>query len=396
MIPRTKVNYTLGELLGSIPLMLRSAPDWHERLIDRLRERFGMQHILLMPSGRAGLYFILRTLEQSRVIIPAYTCKAVVEAALLAGKEIVYVETESGGFNMDAEEVRRQADADSIIIATHQFGIPCAIDTLVAIAGQCGAVVVEDAAASFGSRYHGRLTGTFGDAAFFSFDSTKTINIPLKGGFILTRQEALLDRIRQLYANEIRPMPRSVQIRHLLAGSIYLVLENRVIYRIFHTLHFAWRGRFTADSPDLDRERSGYYRHAMSDWQARLAVLQLDRCEAIFRVRRTLYQRYWQTLQSCRAFELPPPDTTGQWVCTRFPIRVRGDKLAFYRACYRQGVDMAFSFTFIASPAAFEQSHDLARSVLDIPYYFKLDEVEFQQVVRILRKLSDASDSIGP
>ena len=386
MIPRTKVNYSLKDITFALCGTLRRDARHHNRLlVGQLCDLFGAPHIALMPSGRAGLYFILRALEQPRVIIPAYTCKAVVEAATMAGKEVLYVETERGGFNMDPQDVRTKADANSIIIATHQFGIPCDIERIMEIARHCGAIVIEDAAASFGSRHNHRLTGTFGDAAFFSFDSTKIINVPLKGGFILIKRKDLFDRIGKLVEHDIQPMPWHVQINYLLGGFIYLLLENHLLYRVFHTLNFVWRGRFTADTQKLNLKLTDYYQYAMTDWQAGLAAMQLTRCEDIFQSRRALYQTYWHDLQNCQSFQLPPQDKAGQWVCTRFPIRVRGDKLAFYRDSYRRGVDMAFSFTFIASPSTFVESHRLAQSVLDIPYYFKLKNSELKKVVNVLQ-----------
>ena len=123
MIPRTKVNYSAGELLHAL-FVSESAARHRDTLKARLRELFGFEHVLLTPSGRAALYFLLRALPQTRVIVPAYTCKAVVEAARLAEKDVVHVEIEPEGFNMDVRQLEPLLDNNCIVIATHQFGIP--------------------------------------------------------------------------------------------------------------------------------------------------------------------------------------------------------------------------------------------------------------------------------
>jgi dTDP-4-amino-4,6-dideoxygalactose transaminase len=386
MIPRVKVNYGLGSLIAALRASM-SDIDTRGNLEAELQSLFGTPHVLLTPSGRAGLYFILRAIEKSRVLVPAYTCKAVVEAALMAGKEVVYVKSEADGFNMDANDVAANADENCVIVATHQFGIPCDIARIMEIARSCGALVIEDAAASFGSRINGRLTGTFSDAAFFSFDSTKTVNVPLKGGFILTAQLDLHERIKRIYREDIHPMPPMIAMKCFLSGLAYLLLKNHLIYRVFHLLNFDLRGRFTAESQEMDLSLSMFYSYDMSHWQAYLAWDQIKKREVIFKFRRDQFAAYRQRLKGCDSFLLPPEDRNGEWVCTRFPIRVLHHKMDFYKATARYGVDMAFSFTFIAASQNFVYEHRVAGQVLDLPYYLKLTPAERDKVVSICRRV---------
>lgn len=384
MIPRVKVNYNQADLIDAF--RARSAGwDARNRLRAELESIYGTKHVLLTPSGRAGLYLILRAVDKHRVLVPAYTCKAVVEAAKMAGKEVIFIKSEPGGFNMDAGEVAANVDADSAIVATHQFGIPCDIEQIMKAARSCGAFVIEDAAAAFGSRINGRLTGTFSDAAFFSFDSTKTINVPLKGGFVLTAQADLYERIKTIYTNTIHPMPLKVGIKCLLSGFAYLLLEHPSMYRVFHWLNFSLRGRFTADNPDLDMSQSMFYRYDVTQWQAFLALEQIRKRETIFKSRQDHYAAYQKGLKGCTSFLLPPQDRKGEWVCTRFPIRVLSNKMDFYEASVRHGVDMAFSFTFIAAPRNFVDDHLIAGQVLDLPFYWKLKPAERDTVIRVCR-----------
>lgn len=387
MIPRTKVNYSAGELLRALFASERSTR-WRESLRGRLRELFGFEHVLLTPSGRGALYHLLKALPQPKVIVPAYTCKAVVEAARMAGKEVVHAEVEPDGFNLDAALLEPLLDSSCIVIATHQFGIPCEIQAIQALCAKTGAFLVEDAAASFGTRTQGRLTGTLGDAAFFSFDSTKLINVPLKAGFLAVRNGELHARISSLYEGETMAMTLVRKLALLLQGFLLLLLENHHLYRLFHTVNFAWRGRFTADGPELNLQPSPFYLEKVAEWQAFLAVQQLDRLDAIIAQRREVYAAFGNQLRGCDAFALPPADTAREWACIRYPIRVRGDKIAFYEAAVRRDLDFAFSFTFIDCPEQMQHARRLAGSVLDLPFYTKLSSAEFNQTVRVLKELS--------
>ena len=384
MVPRTKVNYRLPELVRACFLGDRGDRR-REELSLRLGEMLNNPQVLLTASGRGALYVLLSCLPHRRVLVPAYTCKAVVEAARLAGKELLFQESEENGFNMAPDSIEASLDSETILLATHQFGFPCDIHRMIEAAKAQGAFVIEDAAASLGTRIRGRLTGTFGDAAFFSFDSTKLVNVPLKAGFLVVRDSDLFARCREFVADRCHPMPLRRKLKYLLLGAILVALEQPALYRAFHNLKFRWRGRFTDDSADLELRLGPFYVDQMAEWQAALAFPQIDRLDALIANRRRLYAEYLRCLGDATSFALPTVDAHNEWAPIRLPIRVHRDKLDFYRHACRRGIDFAFSFTFIASPSDFIRSHHLAASVLDLPFYDRLTNDELQKVVTVLR-----------
>lgn len=392
MIPRTKANYTLVELLKAA-MIREHRSGFRRELTQLLRSYTGEKNILLTPSGRCGLYCILRAIDQVRVLVPAYTCKAVIEAILMAGKTPIYVEVEANGFNMDPIAVERELDNSSVIIATHQFGIPCQIEPILKLAGERGAFVIEDAAASLGTRVAGKLTGTFGDAAFFSFDSTKLVNVPMKGGFITVRDPSLFRRIAADYAQVTGPMSLLRKSLLLAQALILILLEIPLLYRVFHWLMFESRGQFTQDSSKLALQLDAFYRYDFAEWQAYIALRQVRQLESLIEKRRLLYREYLSSLDGLHSIQLPPRDSEAEWACVRFPIRVRGDKLAYYRRATRRGIDFAFSFTYLACPRSFERDWSIADSVLDLPFYPKLEREDLAHVIRELRDLERGSSN---
>ena len=279
-------------------------------------------------------------------------------------------------------------DPSTIVIATHQFGIPCDIERICEICAQHGAVVIEDVAAAFGTRIRGRLAGTFAHASFFSFDSTKLINVPLKGGFVATNNRDVFNRASRVARDTFRPMSPLRKLSLLAQAFALLAIENQTLYRLFHKVVFEWRGRFTADGPELGRQMTDYYLDAMSEWQAFLANEQLRDLDGIIRHRQEVYASFWEALKDCTEIEVPPPDRHREWACIRFPIRVRENKMDFYRKATQQGVDFAFSFTYIAAPEAMRKSHSIARAILNLPFYTNLTPQEMVQVTKVLRRLA--------
>ena len=388
MIPRVKVSYRVPDLVRALFARERGGRDYRAELSRELSAYLGEKNVLLTPSGRGGLYFLLRSLPQPQTIVPAYTCTAVVEAALLAGKEVIFVETESGGLNADAREIARVLRPDAVLIATHQFGIPCEIETLAQLCRERGTFMIEDCAAALGTRIGDRFVGTFGDAAFYSFDSTKLINVPLKAGFLTVKDDDLFRRVCSTFEREIADMHTTHKLRLLALGGAYLLLEHPTLYGLYH--RFALRKRFTAERSTTSSTPTEFYRFRMTQWQASVALPQVRRIEALITRRRELYGAFREAFRSAHGIEIPPEDTRRAWACIRFPILVRGDKLAFYRAANARGVDFAFSFTFIASPSDFARSHRIAGSVLDVPFYEKLTEREFERVVKVVSTIAPA------
>jgi dTDP-4-amino-4,6-dideoxygalactose transaminase len=375
------VNFSLGDLTQALTLGEGSG-DHKVRLRKQLASFLGLADAILTPSGRAGLYAILKAIDQPKVLVPAYTCNAVVEAATLAGKQVIFIDS-SDDFNMPSEAIGDLASQDTVVLATHQFGFPCDVERMVALAHDRGALVVEDAAASLGSRIGGRLTGTFADAAFFSFDISKLITVPLKGGAIVARDSRLLDRIRKAHAAETEPMPGWVKARLLTAGAALIGIQGPTRYRLFHRLKFG-SAKFTDESPTLNLTRTMFYRYEFANWQAAIASRQMDRIEELCARRRAIYAAYRRGLSECRGFSIPPPDLRGEWAPIRFPITVSHDKVGFYREAARRGVDFAFSFTFIAAPREFGHAHALADSVLDLPFFDGLRASELEKTIETL------------
>lgn len=386
MVPRTAANFTLAELAGAA-LSTREDGTELARLRTKLARALEVEDVALVPSGRAGLYSILKAApEIERVVVPAYTCNAVTEAARLAGKPVAYVDIAPDGFNVAPEAVARAVKKGDAYVATHQFGIPCDIEGTLAACRERGVFVIEDAAASLGTRVAGKLTGTFADAGFYSFDIGKLVTVPLKGGAVVARDPAFLARVQAANDAETAPMPPAVKARLLAFAGVLVGVRGPRRYRAFHTMQFRG-GKFTAESGDVASTRGVFYRWRMADWQAAIGARQVDRLEALVRRRRALYRAYREALAGVGHIQLPPEDTTEEWAPIRFPIRVRPDKLAFYREAARRGVDMAFSFTFLVAPKEHVHAHALADAVLDIPFYDGLGDRERDAVVDTLLTL---------
>jgi dTDP-4-amino-4,6-dideoxygalactose transaminase len=393
MIPRVKPNYTILDLLFSLFKSNNSSLN-RNTLIYELKKYFSNNnsyfYILLTPSGRSAIYILLSCINRSKVFIPAYTCKAVVEACKLANKYVYYLDIEKNKFNVDASNIDKKLDNNSIFLLTHQFGFPGDLDQLLPLALKSGAMVVEDCAASFGGKYRGQILGTFGEAAVFSFDSTKLLNTPLKGGFILTSNPDLFTKCNIFIKQNLKLMPLFLKLYYIFLAFILKLISNHSLYKIFHWFKFERKNLYTDEAKKSLNILNNFYTYKFSEFQAYITLKQLYKIDTIINKRLFIYTYFLSNLKN-PLITLPPCNLNNEWVPIRFPILINDNKLTFYSLCIKEGLDLGFSFTFIDCPSKNINSYNIANSILNLPFYYNLSDKEIFTIVSILNNISISS-----
>lgn len=173
-------------------------------LIQKLTDS---KHCLLTHSCSAALEMaaILCNIKPGdEVIMPSYTFVSTANAVVLRGGTPVFVDIDPETLNMDYKEVLKAlTPRTKAIFTVHYAGFFAEMDHLIDIAFDNNLVLVEDAAQALGSSYKGRLAGSFGDLAAFSFHETKNV-ISGEGGALAINNQSLLERaeiIRQKGTN---------------------------------------------------------------------------------------------------------------------------------------------------------------------------------------------------
>lgn len=379
LIPRVRVNYRLAYLLGC--LFISEKKEQHKRECETiLSSFFDGEKALLVPSARDGIYELLVRLPQKKVVIPAYTCIAVNEAVLLSGKEIVYSKTEEGSFNSSYLEC---IDSDCIVLATHQYGLPCNIEAIAAKCKEVGAVLIEDCATSMGTMVNGKKTGTFGDYAVVSFNASKLINIPPFGGVLIGKDGEMLRRIEE--EAEWRKPDLKFKLKGLIRGAAFVATKNPAFYRLFHYLTIQSKGKFQKTEHEKPTEqKTALYSYRFSEWQAYILAKQLRNLDKLFQRRKELYRYYDEHITNPLLIK---PTVCEDAVCCRYTVLVeQRDK--FYQECVRQGIDMDFSHCSLGCPDTFEKEHTMAKRILNLPYYYDLSRKERERIVKVVNSIS--------
>ena len=163
----------------------------------------GVRYAVALGCGTAALHLAIKlagerlygkagtghgVLEGKKAFCSDMTFDATVNPVAYEGGEAIFIDTERETWNMDPDALERafaRYPDVRLVVAAHLYGTPAKLDELRAVADAHGALIVEDAAESFGATYKGRQTGSFGDYGIISFNGNKIIT-GIAGGMFLT------------------------------------------------------------------------------------------------------------------------------------------------------------------------------------------------------------------
>ena len=184
-------------LLTSGDLFRYTAPEGAPvAMLEReFADLLGSTYALAVSSCSAALFLSLKALDLPRgakVLIPAFTFAAVPSAVVHADCEPVLVEV-GENYRVDMEDFEAKLEGASAVLISHMRGHTSDMDAIMALCDARGLPVIEDAAHSLGTEWHGKKIGTIGKIGCFSFQSYKLVNAG-EGGILVTDDADLIAR----------------------------------------------------------------------------------------------------------------------------------------------------------------------------------------------------------
>ncbi|MDE5763724.1 MAG: DegT/DnrJ/EryC1/StrS family aminotransferase [Ruminococcus sp.] len=182
-----------------------------ERLVA---EYVGCRYAVALSCGTAALHLAVKlagerlygqtkpncgTLQGYKVFCSDMTFDATVNPVAYEDGEAVFIDTEPDTWNMCPKALEKAFELYPevrLVVLAHLYGVPGKIDEIKAICDKHGALIVEDAAESFGATYKGKQTGLFGDYGAISFNGNKIIT-GSSGGMFLTDSKDDADKVRK-------------------------------------------------------------------------------------------------------------------------------------------------------------------------------------------------------
>ncbi len=162
----------------------------------------GVRRAVGVGNGTDALELALGACDVGRgheVITVADTFAATAEAIVFRGARPVLVDSDPRTYNIDVDRIEECiTERTRAIIPVHLYGQPADMDPILELARRHDLVVIEDAAQAHGARYKGRVAGSLGDVACFSFYPGKNLGAYGDAGAVVTDNEEIASRVALL------------------------------------------------------------------------------------------------------------------------------------------------------------------------------------------------------
>lgn len=165
-------------------------------------EYVGCKYAVALSAGTSALHLAMKLAgvkQGDYVFCSDMTFDATVNPVVYEGGIPVFIDSERDTWNMDPVALEKAFEIYpdvKVVVVANLYGTPAKLDEIRSICQQHGAILIEDAAESFGATYKGKETGTFGAYNCISFNGNKIIT-GSSGGMVLTDDEEAANKVRK-------------------------------------------------------------------------------------------------------------------------------------------------------------------------------------------------------
>ena len=196
---RAQLMDAIGSVIDSQQFVLGSTVEkFEQRIAEYCRTKFAIG----CASGSDALLLALMALNikaGDEVITTPFTFFATAAAIARVGAKPIFVDIDPHTYNINPKLVEAAITPRTrALIPVHMYGQCAEIDPLLEICKRHGLMMVEDAAQAIGAEYNGRRAGSMGQIGCFSFYPTKNLGAAGDAGMIVTGDENLRERMRNL------------------------------------------------------------------------------------------------------------------------------------------------------------------------------------------------------
>jgi len=384
LIPRFNYDYNINDLLYGIKSIFTK----NNNDLSILSKIFGNKNFFFTNNGRSSLYIILRSLDLpagSKVGVPLYSCTVVFDAIINAGYVPCFIDIDPENYTMDPHDLGNKINDLRAIVVLHTFGRPADMEQIMKVAN--GIPIIEDCAHSLLSEYKGKMTGTIGNAAFFSLGKYISAG---GGGMIILNEREYEENIKRELSLLNSPTILN-DINHALLTYIFSFLYHKPWFGGF-AYHIGLSIENKVDIANKKGFKATNYRK--SDFNIFLRKFETFREK--LELQRNNSQKLMNELQNT---DLVLPYERKNTRCNYFLFPIlfnnkqnRNKAIEFLR---RRNIDTVnlYNMTPTLARQLYGYKNDcpiteqLADRMLIIPNYYSLTDKELLDIVRAMKKL---------
>lgn len=250
--------------------------NWNQTLEKTFAKKFGVKYGIALNSGTSTLHAALEAAgvgPGDEVISPAITVFMNTSATIHANAIPVYADINPQTFTIDPKDIEKKiTQKTKAIIPVALYGLPCDMEPIMNLAEKHHLIVVEDNAECYLSSYKGKLTGTIGHMASYSFENTKHISCG-EGGILITNNEKYAEMVRKVGGHGFKNLKAD-------EGRIRL---NQVVFQ----------------NPNYKRHDEIGWNYRLSEFNAAIALAQFERIDELIKMRVDSAKLFIDVMSEC-------------------------------------------------------------------------------------------------
>jgi len=372
-----------------------------KKLEEKFKKDFGASSAWSFNSGRSALLTLLQVLELEKgdeIAIQAFTCNAVPNPIFWVGAKPLYIDIDES-FNLDPQDLKKKLTAKTkVVIIQHTFGVPAQIEKVQAICKEHKLILVEDMAHGLGSKYKGKLLGTFGDFAFFSFGRDKVIS-SVYGGMLASHRKGLNKKIDKVYKKVRQPsfVWTAQQLFHPLALSIILPTYKLLIGKLILVgLQKARLLSMAVHKKERCGKKPGYFPARLPNALAKLALSQYQRLSKFNQHRKKVAKAYKEALRNSK-FKLT--NCSKEVVCNFFRYTIRHSQAhQIIRKAWDQNLLLGDWYTDVLipcssnlkklgyEPGSCPRAEKASKETLNLPTHVNISKKDVEEIVNFIKE----------
>lgn len=221
---------------------------------ERVAEMTGVNSAVALASGTSSIHLMAKLAgikRGDRVFCSTLTFSASINPICYEGAIPVFIDSEYETWNMDPKALEKAFEIypdTKYVLLVHLYGVPAKLDEIKEICHRHGAILIEDAAESFGATYKGKQTGSFGSHNAISFNGNKIIT-GSSGGMLLTNSKKAAEKVRKWSTQSRENAPW------------YQHEEIGYNYRMSNVIAGIIRNQLDRLETHIDQKKNIYYRY---------------------------------------------------------------------------------------------------------------------------------------
>ncbi len=196
---KEEMDRAIQEVLDSSMYILGPAVENFEK---NFAEYCSCKYAVGLNSGTSALHLALKALRigpGDEVITTANTFIATLAAIVESGARPVLVDADPATRLLDIDQFEKSITPKTkAVIPVHLYGLMPDMGRIIDIAEKHKIFIIEDAAQAQGAKFKGRVAGSFGIMACFSFYPAKNLGAYGEAGAVVTSDQTLAERVRKL------------------------------------------------------------------------------------------------------------------------------------------------------------------------------------------------------